>query len=724
VALVLGAGSSAHATIPGPNGRIVFGSSRDGNAELYSVNADGGALRRLTWTPQTEQSPAWSPDGGRIAYESEPSGGRWRVWVMNADGSGQTQISPAGSDLVDDMDPAWSPDGTEIAFASTRAGTWNLWVMNADGSGLRQVSGVFADDPAWSPDGHRLAYVGSDGVGVVGVDGSNPHLVSAPGAFASGPSWSPDGSEIVFARNNAQGYPGELYIANADGSGERQLTSGGVENAGASWSPDGTQIVFQRTTAAPSGWSLWAIGVDGTGLRQVTSGGSDFGPDWGSSQVVPEPSPPDAPTIQIFSPADGAFYLPGAQVPAFYLCSSNVSFIVSCQGDLSVGALLDLSQAGTHTFTVHALDADGRTATQTVTYQVPDLIAPQIDLRTPKNGASYDLGAAVTIDYSCTDGPGGSGVAACSGTGPSGAPLDTSRAGSHTFTVLAVDNAGNLATATAAYTVVAPPQIQLTSPAEGATFTLGAAVLAAYSCLPASGVQLVSCAGTVANGDRLDTGSVGTKTFTVNATDSGGRTSTVSHTYTVVGPPQIQISSPTDGATYPLGAAALAVYTCSSTWNIPIVSCAGTVANGSPLDTGSVGTKTITVNATDALGGTATSARTYTVVYAFSGFDPPVSTTGSITDAKAGDGLPLKFSLHGNQGTNIVTRTSWQPASCTNWSTLGTTNPGQGQLSYNPTTDRYLDLVTTDPTWKGTCRTLDLQLADGTHHTIHITFTH
>ena len=363
VVLVLGGGLSAHATIPGPNGRIVFGSSRDGNAELYSVNADGGALRRLTWTPQTEQSPAWSPDGGRIAYESEPSGGRWRVWVMNADGSGQTQISPAGSDLVDDIDPAWSPDGTQIAFASTRAGTWNLWVMNADGSGLRQVSGVFATDPAWSPDGRRLAYVGSDGVGVVGVDGSNPHLVSAPGAFASGPSWSPDGSEIVFSRNNAQGYPGELYIANADGSGERQLTSDGFENARPSWSPDGTQIVFQRTAAAPSGWSLWAIGVDGTGLRQVTAGGSDLGPDWGSSQVVPEPSPPDAPTIQIFSPTDGAFYLPGTQVPAFYLCSSNVSFIVSCQGDLPVGALLDLSQAGMHTFTVHALDADGRTAT-------------------------------------------------------------------------------------------------------------------------------------------------------------------------------------------------------------------------------------------------------------------------------------------------------------------------------------------------------------------------
>lgn len=326
--LALGTVPAAGATSPGSNGRIVFGSAQGGTSELYSVNADGSGQRRLTWTPQTEQSPAWSPDGSRIAYESN-GGGPFGIWLMNADGSGQTQI--AGGD---GGDPAWSPDGTLVAFASSRSGTWNLWVMGADGSGLRRVSDVSATDPAWSPSGQELAYAGRDGIGVVAVDGSGRHLVSGPGTPASGPSWSPDGRQIAFSRNTAQGYPGELYAANVDGSGERQLTSGGFANARASWSPDGNEISFQRTNSPPFGWSLWAIGVDGTGLRQITSGANNLAPDWGSSHIVPEPSPPDAPTIQIYSPTDGAIYLSGMQVGAFYQCSSYTSYVISCQGDV------------------------------------------------------------------------------------------------------------------------------------------------------------------------------------------------------------------------------------------------------------------------------------------------------------------------------------------------------------------------------------------------------
>ena len=640
--LALAGAASARATTPGANGRIVFASGASGNSELYSVGADGSAERRLTWTPQGEQAPAWSPDGTRIAYESDASG-RSHIWVMNADGSGQAEISPPADSLVVDSDPAWSPDGTKIAFGSTRAGNWNLWVMDADGSNLRQVSSVFGNDPAWSPDGQQLAYVSSTAIGVVNRDGSNPHAVSAPGAFASGPSWSPDGSRIVFTRNNAAGYPGELSIVNADGSGERQLTSDGLSNARPSWSPDGTQVVFQRTSTPTFGWSLWAIAPDGTGLRQVTSTTNALGPDWGSSQVVPNPSPPSAPTIQIFSPSDGGYYFPGTQVLAFYTCSSYVTFIVSCTGDAPFGTQLDLTAAGTHTFTVSAVDGDGRTATASVTYQVLDLTAPQITFRTPSDGATYDLGSPVTLDFSCDD-PNGSGVAFCFGDRPNGAPLDTSQAGSHTFTVRTADNAGNYREATATYDVVEPthpPSIVISSPADGAAYTLGATVLASYSCSASS--KVVACDGTVADGAAIDTGSIGTKSFAVHAADANGKSASLTNTYSVI--------------------------------------------------------------------------------YAFSGFGTPVSASGSIDTAKAGDATPLKFSLSGDQGLGVVTRASWQPASCADWSAQGAAAAGRVTLSYSASSDRYLALADTDSRWKKSCRTLDLELADGTHHTVHVHFT-
>jgi len=647
--LALGGVSSAGATTPGANGRIAFASDDSlGNSELYSVNADGSGSRRLTWTSQTEQAPAWSPDGTRIAYQSSLSyvnrlHGQFRLWVMNADGSAQTQLT-FSSDSVDDEDPAWSPDGSQLAFGSTRSGNWNLWVMNADGSALRRVSAAFGVDPAWSPDGRRLAYVSLDGIGVVGVDGSDPHTVSAASGWsASGPSWSPDGTRIVFSRNNAAGYPGELFVANADGSGEHRLTSDGVSNARPSWSPEGTQIVFQRTSTAPFGWSLWAIGADGTGLRQIPSSINALGPDWGSSQVVPEPSPPDAPIIKIYLPDPGALYLPTSTDQAYYLCSSFVSFIVSCVGDVPILGQLDFTQAGMHTFTVRAVDAEGRTATASVTYKVWDIVPPVIDLRAPVSGATYELGAAVTVDYSCTD-PNGTGVLFCQGNSPSGGLLDTSSTGTHNFSVTAVDNSRNVIETHVWYVVVdSRPKIDIPSPANGSTYRLGDTVLARYSCWSESGAHIVTCAGPIANGSAFDTTSVGTKTFSVTTSDDRGRT--------------------------------------------------------------------------------ASSTSAYTVVYAFTGFDSPVSAGGSIDTAKAGDSVPLKFSLRGNQGLGVVTRTTWQPVSCADWTALGDSTAGQGKLSYGAASDRYLDVVATDSNWKGSCRTLDLELADGTHHAVHVRFT-
>jgi hypothetical protein len=635
--------SSAGATTSGTNGRIAYASGRSGNSELYSANSDGSAERRLTWTYDTEQEPAWSPDGTKIAYSRAPAGGgRWRIWVMNADGSDQKQLTPTPDYFsADEIQPQWSPDGTQIAFASTQIDTYNVWVINADGSGLRRVTTFLSNNPTWSPDGHQIAYVGANAIGVVNADGSNPHAITGPGGWAGAPSWSPDGSRIVFYRNDDRGYPGELYLANTDGSNETQLTTGGSNNAAPSWSPDGTQIVFQRSLHSPDPWHLWTIGADGSNPQQLRTT-EDYGPDWGTSQVVPEISPPDAPTIQIFSPQDGGFYFPGSRAIAYYQCSSFVSYVVTCEGDIPFGQYLDFSTSGTYTFTVRAVDLEGRTATKTVTYEVLDITPPQIDLRTPSNGATYELGSNVTVDYSCSD-PGGSGVLFCGGDLPDGAPLDTSHAGTFSFKVTAADNARHVTETHVSYTVVdrRPPTIEIGSPIDGRTYTLGTGLSAFYWCRSPGGWHIVNCTATVPYGEALDM-SLGSHTFSVTATDENGKTTT-------------------------------------------------------------------------------TSAQ-YQAIYAFGGFEAPVDASGAINDARAGDGIALKFSLSGDQGLNVISKRTWQPASCADWSPTASATSADGKLSYSASTDRYRDIVTTSAAWKGTCRILRVQFADSITREVRVSF--
>jgi TolB protein len=180
--------------------KIAFVSRRDGNAEIYLMNTDGSGLRRLTRNTVGDRNPVWSPDGRRIAFESN-----WQLNVMNADGSRQRRLTRNGGR---NFTPAWSPDGQQIAFERRlgrkkygpcngcgRASTFEIWVMNADGSGQ-----------------HRLTTQGAQ------------------------PGWSPDGQKIAFM-SERDGNP-ELYSMNADGSQQRNLTrTRGPKESGLVWSP-------------------------------------------------------------------------------------------------------------------------------------------------------------------------------------------------------------------------------------------------------------------------------------------------------------------------------------------------------------------------------------------------------------------------------------------------------------------------------------------------------
>lgn len=163
-----------------PDGRkIVFTSLKDGDLDIYTMNVDGTDVRRLTTTPGYDGGPWWSPDGKQIAYRAwhpvdsalvsyrellaqrlvRPN--RMELWVMNADGSGQRQITQLGGA---NFGPSWTPDGKRLIFSSNytqpRSGNFDLYLINLDGTGLERVttSDTFDGFPMFSPDGRKLVW--------------------------------------------------------------------------------------------------------------------------------------------------------------------------------------------------------------------------------------------------------------------------------------------------------------------------------------------------------------------------------------------------------------------------------------------------------------------------------------------------------------------------------------------------------------------------------------
>ncbi|MDZ4278785.1 MAG: protein kinase [Dehalococcoidia bacterium] len=238
-------------------GLIVFSSDREadfaGDSDIYVMSGDGSAVTPLTSGAGVDVTPAWSPDGRRIAFVSD-RGGSFDIYVMNADGSDQRALT---ADPALDAQPAWSPDGARIAFTSTRGGDTDIYVMNADGSGQTVLTEDGADpagdiDPVWSPDGTRIAFASDrDGdldIYAMNADGLGVTLLTDDAdepAGDSAPVWSPGGTKIAFSSDRDGDL--DIYEMNPDGSGVTLLTDDAddpAEDTDPAYVPEGRRLAF------------------------------------------------------------------------------------------------------------------------------------------------------------------------------------------------------------------------------------------------------------------------------------------------------------------------------------------------------------------------------------------------------------------------------------------------------------------------------------------------
>jgi hypothetical protein len=299
----------AGATFPGDNGRVVLGTDTyPGPPGYTTVNPDGSDERftKIDGLSGYALHVAWSPDGARIAFTAD-SGERppgvfddfypWEIFTANADGSGLRRIS---TDRYPNHGAAWSPDGRSLAYGvDTMSGRVKLVVSDADGQNPHELAGTFDSlNFEWSRDGSEILYSEPFGMRAISPAGGAPRTIATFGdpLYLRTFSLSPDGRSVVYELNGPAGCGGqcqEIWRMNIDGTGRQRLVaaggSGSSDYVGAPvWSPDGTTIAFCRWFSfdqAASG--RWHIDPDGSNPRRVAA--HVCGGDW---QPLPRQAPP------------------------------------------------------------------------------------------------------------------------------------------------------------------------------------------------------------------------------------------------------------------------------------------------------------------------------------------------------------------------------------------------------------------------------------------------
>lgn len=352
-------------------GLIAFTSNRNGQNEIYLMNAVGAKLQRLTNNSANDSQPALSADGTKVAFVSNRDGNN-EIYVQTIGSTGGDSLKRLTTSTTDDLSPSWNPAGTKLTFSSNRTGVSQIYSMNADGTNVVRLTNIAASDiqPAWSPNGSMIAFIsnrsGKNQIYTMNADGSQvqlrnvtfsgttttptPTVTPVPGTTPtptptptvtptptpvapalSQPAWNSASTKLAFiASSSARGI--ELYTMQLSGAAPAvRLTEDVATDSKPAFSPVADQIVYASDLYGEN--NLFQVSGIGSNRIRLTRGAyDDFEPSWsnGDKDDSGTSTPTPTPTVTVTP-------VPSATPP-----NNNIIAARSIAGELN-----NLTQSGT-----------------------------------------------------------------------------------------------------------------------------------------------------------------------------------------------------------------------------------------------------------------------------------------------------------------------------------------------------------------------------------------
>jgi len=222
-----------------PDGRkIAFTSYKDGNPDLYVKDIYQGKTKKISSKRGINIAPSWSPDGKKIALTLSLNNGNSEIYILNVNSKHLKRLT---RNWATDVSPTWSSDGNKVAFVSSRSGTPQIYRFDIPTGRIKRLTyeGSYNTSPSWSPRGDFVAYSGGKpgnfNIHIISTDGKYHQQLTFNQGDNEDPSWSPDGRFIAFCSSRTGQL--EIYIMRADGTGQKQITYGKGDKSDPAWSP-------------------------------------------------------------------------------------------------------------------------------------------------------------------------------------------------------------------------------------------------------------------------------------------------------------------------------------------------------------------------------------------------------------------------------------------------------------------------------------------------------